>query len=90
MRKSRLSQHKQNKIIELFVAGITAQAAAELVNVNKTTVAYCFHRLRLLIYQNARIWRCLKVKLKQMKAILAVPTKVNEVELWVKPLYLGF
>ncbi|MEE3608739.1 IS1595 family transposase, partial [Avibacterium paragallinarum] len=24
MRKSRLSQHKQNKLIELFVAGITA------------------------------------------------------------------
>ncbi|MFT0806446.1 IS1595 family transposase, partial [Avibacterium paragallinarum] len=23
MRKSRLSQHKQNKLIELFVAGIT-------------------------------------------------------------------
>ncbi|MEE3608359.1 IS1595 family transposase, partial [Avibacterium paragallinarum] len=25
MRKSRLSQHKQNKLIELFVAGITAR-----------------------------------------------------------------
>ncbi|MCT8535101.1 IS1595 family transposase, partial [Glaesserella parasuis] len=24
MRKSRLSQHKQNKLIELFVAGVTA------------------------------------------------------------------
>ncbi|OOS05281.1 IS1595 family transposase [[Haemophilus] felis] len=53
MRKSRLSQHKQNKLIELFVAGVTARTAAELVNVNKTTVAYYFHRLRLLIYQNS-------------------------------------
>ena len=35
MRKSRLSRHKQNKLIELFVAGITARTASELVNVNK-------------------------------------------------------
>ena len=53
MRKSRLSQHKQNKLIELFVAGVTARTAAELVNVNKTTAAYYFHRLRLPIYQNS-------------------------------------
>ena len=53
MRKSRLSQHKQNKLIELFVAGMTARTAAELVNVNKNTAAFYFHRLRLLIYQNS-------------------------------------
>ena len=50
MRKSRLSQYKQNKLIELFVAGVTARTAAELVGVNKNTAAYYFHRLRLLIY----------------------------------------
>ena len=53
MRKSRLSQYKQNKLIELFVAGITARIAAELTNVNKSTAAYYFHRLRLLIYKNS-------------------------------------
>ena len=53
MRRSRLSQYKQNKLIELFVAGVTARTAAELVNVNKSTAAYYFHRLRLLIYQNS-------------------------------------
>ncbi|HGG8026430.1 TPA: hypothetical protein ACJJO3_001753, partial [Neisseria meningitidis] len=53
MRKSRLSQYKQNKLIELFVAGVTARTAAELVGVNKSTAAYYFHRLRLLIYQNS-------------------------------------
>lgn len=53
MRKSRLSRHKQNKLIELLVAGVTTRTAAELVNVNKTTAAYCFHRLRLLICQNS-------------------------------------
>ncbi|HGG7688198.1 TPA: IS1595 family transposase, partial [Neisseria meningitidis] len=31
MRKSRLSRYKQNKLIELFVAGVTARKAAELV-----------------------------------------------------------
>ncbi|QHB16566.1 IS1595-like element ISMha3 family transposase [Mannheimia pernigra] len=53
MRKSRLSQYKQHKLIELFVAGVTARTAAELVNVNKATAAYYFHRLRLLIYQHS-------------------------------------
>ncbi|EMR8137653.1 IS1595 family transposase, partial [Neisseria gonorrhoeae] len=28
MRKSRLSRYKQNKLIELFVAGVTARTAA--------------------------------------------------------------
>ncbi|MDW0371845.1 transposase [Mannheimia haemolytica] len=37
MRKSRLSQYKQNKLIEQFVAGVTARTASELVNVNKNT-----------------------------------------------------
>ena len=53
MRKSRLSQYKQNKLIELFVEGVTARIAAELTNVNKSTAAYYFHRLRLLIYKNS-------------------------------------
>ncbi|EOC30247.1 putative transposase [Neisseria meningitidis 2001073] len=53
MRKSRLSRYKQNKLIELFVAGVTARTAAELVGINKNTAAYYFHRLRLLIYQNS-------------------------------------
>lgn len=53
MRKSRLSQYKQNKLIELFVAGVTARTAAQLVGVNKNTAAYYFHRLRLLIYHNS-------------------------------------
>lgn len=53
MRKSRLSQYKQNKLIELFVAGVTARIAAQLVGVNKNTAAYYFHRLRLLIYHNS-------------------------------------
>ncbi|ULX40536.1 IS1595 family transposase [Mannheimia haemolytica] len=39
--------------MEQFVAGVTARTASELVNVNKNTAAYYFHRLRLLIYQHS-------------------------------------
>lgn len=35
------------------MAGVIARTATELVNINKTTAAYYFHRLRLLIYQNS-------------------------------------
>lgn len=53
MRKSRLSWYKQQRLIELFVAGVTARTAASLVSVNiKTSISY-FHRLRLLIYQHS-------------------------------------
>jgi transposase len=54
MRKSKLSWYKQNRLIELFVAGSTARTAASLVGVNKTTASYYFHRLRVLIYENSQ------------------------------------
>jgi len=51
MRKSRLSQSKQQRLIELFISGSTARTAAALVDVNRNTAAYYFHRLRQLIFQ---------------------------------------
>ena len=51
MRKSRISKSKQEKLIEPFVAEITARCAAVLVGVNAKTAAYYFQRLRLLIVQ---------------------------------------
>lgn len=53
MRKSRLSRYKQNRLVELFVAGTTARTAASLVGINKTSASYYFHRLRQLIYDNS-------------------------------------
>lgn len=50
MRKSRLSQYK---LIKLFIVGVTARTVAQLVSVNKSTAAYYFHRLCLLIYYNS-------------------------------------
>lgn len=64
MRKSRLSWYKQNKLIELFVAGVTTRIVAELVGVNKNTATYYFYRLRLLIYQHCQHWEMFDGRLK--------------------------
>ena len=37
MRRSRLSSYKQDKLIELFIAGSTARTASELVSVTYLT-----------------------------------------------------
>lgn len=52
MRKSRLSQYKQERLLELFIAGSTARVAVELVGVHRNTAAYYFHRLRVLIAEH--------------------------------------
>jgi len=51
MRKSRLSQTKQDRLIEHFVSGSTARTAAALIGVNRHTATYYFQRLRQLICQ---------------------------------------
>jgi transposase len=48
-RKSRLSPRQQSKLIELFVAGSTARAAAQIVDVQANTAIAFFMRLRQLI-----------------------------------------
>ena len=52
MKQSRLSRIKQTKLIEYFVAGVTARSAADLVGVNRKTGGYYFHRLREIIILN--------------------------------------
>ena len=52
MKKSLLSRIKQTKLIEYFVAGVTARCAADLVGVNRKTGGYYFHRLREIIFLN--------------------------------------
>ena len=42
MKRSKLSQEKQLKLIEHFAAGTTARTASVLVKVNKTTASYYF------------------------------------------------
>ena len=48
-RRSRLTVRQQGKLIEYFVAGSTARAAAELVGVQANTAIRFFMRLRQLI-----------------------------------------
>ncbi len=49
MRKSRLSDAKQARLMEYFVAATTARRAAALIGLNRKTAAYYFHRLREII-----------------------------------------
>jgi len=51
MRKSRVSRYKQERLLEMFVAGATARTAADLVGVHRNTAAYYFHRIRLIIME---------------------------------------
>lgn len=75
---SRLANDKKTKqikpieagrLIEHFVAGITARCAADLVGVNFKTAAYFYHRLREIICLATTEKRRSLVKLKWMKAI---------------------
>jgi transposase len=49
MRRSRLSQDTQERLIEHFIFRSTVNTAAENVGVHRNTAAYYFHRLRQLI-----------------------------------------
>ena len=64
MRKSRLSENKQQRLIEHFVASTTARVAASPVGVSKTMAAYHFPRLRTLIYEATEDLSPIKGELK--------------------------
>ena len=49
MRKSRLSDYKQDRLIEHFISGSTALTAASLCGVNRKTAVFFFLRLREII-----------------------------------------
>jgi len=49
MRKSRVSGYKQERLLEMFIAGATARTAADFIGVHRNTAAYYFYRLRMVI-----------------------------------------
>jgi transposase len=49
---SRLSAPQSKKLAQFFVAGTTAQAAAELVGINRQTANLFYQKLRRLILVN--------------------------------------
>lgn len=46
LKRSKLSHFQTNKLIELFVAGVTARTAADLVGVNRNTAINFFRKIR--------------------------------------------
>ena len=48
-KKSRLTWHKQEQLIEHVILGSTARCAGELLGLNPKTSAYYFYRLREII-----------------------------------------
>ncbi|MDR0776513.1 MAG: IS1595 family transposase [Azonexus sp.] len=67
-RRSRLSQTKRTKLLEHFVAGTTARAAAELVGVHRNTAATFYTRLRKVI----------AVEMEKTAAIFGEEVEVDE------------
>ncbi len=49
LKRCRLTEKQQGRLLEFFVGEMTARTAADLVGVNKTTAAYFFTRLREII-----------------------------------------
>jgi len=47
LKRCRLTEKQQDRLVEFFVGEMTARTAADLVGVNKTTAAYFFHRPRI-------------------------------------------
>ena len=51
MKRSKLSEEKQFKLIEHFVAGSTARTASALIGINRKTAILYYHHLRELIFE---------------------------------------
>jgi len=62
MRKSRLSSHKKDRLIEHFVSGATGRWPASVIGVNFKTSAYYFHSDWLSI--SATYAEAIKVKFR--------------------------
>lgn len=50
-RRSKLSVYKQNRLLELFVGGVTARTAAELVGINRHSATLYYQKIRAMIAQ---------------------------------------
>ena len=79
--KGPLSIHKQDRLLEHFVAGTTARCTASFVGVNFKTSAFYFHRLREIIayHLELEIDTVFMVRLNLMKVTLAANAKKSVV-----------
>ena len=80
-RKSRLLPSIQNKLLEQFVAGVSARTAADLTGVNRNTAILFFHKLREIIVEKmAAEAPFLAGGLNLMSAISEAFERASEVE----------
>ena len=80
MQKTRLSNGKQARLIEYFVSETTTRTTTALVNMNKSTAAYYFLRLCVIITQALAQEMPLAGAIEVDKNYLAVAEKENEDE----------
>lgn len=50
-RRSKISSYKQNKLLVLFVGGVTARTAAELAGINRHSATLYYQKIRAMIAQ---------------------------------------
>lgn len=50
-RRSKLSIYKKNRLLELFVGGVTARTAAELAGINRHSATLYYQKIRAMIAQ---------------------------------------
>jgi transposase len=57
--RCKISRYKQGRLLELFVAEVTARTAADLVGLNRRTATLFYHKLREIIAWNIENeWQC--------------------------------
>src|SRR5271156_2993334 len=49
LKRCRITEKDQDRLAEFFVAGVTARTAADLLEINRKSPAYFYHRLRQII-----------------------------------------
>jgi transposase len=78
-RQSPLSAAKRNRLIEHFIAGTTARAAAELVGVHRNTAASFYTRLRRTIAAEMEKTSSLAARSRRTRAISATVAREDAV-----------
>ena len=78
-RRSRLSKAKRDRLVEHFVAGTTARAAAELVGVHRNTAASFYTRIRTVMPRRPRKPLRFAAKSKWTRVTSVVAARANAV-----------
>ena len=78
LRRCKLSKKQQLRLLEFFVAAVTARSAADILDLQPNTAALFYRKLRHLSRTISKRFFLKKESLKLMKATLAVSAKGSE------------